>query len=177
MAFYPASRDLPYRHKERDERETSANSCLLFWSRHRPETWMYLSSLKLVWQLCSRATTVATVFLWDYELAAMRQYYLLTYCWICNSTQIWGQVFKYCDKSGLSFDDSVKSVWSKLSNCKIKELSGPQKTVLHCFASGKDTFACFHTGYGKSLYMVNTFHLNNPKPEVLYSFHLEISSS
>lgn len=53
-----------------------------------------------------------------------------------------------CDKS---FDDSVKCALSKLNNCEIKELSGPQKSALRYFVSGKDTFACLPTGHGKSL--------------------------
>ena len=48
---YPVSRDLSYLHEEQDERETSANSRLIFWSSHRPETWTYQSGVRLVWRL------------------------------------------------------------------------------------------------------------------------------
>ena len=117
MQGYPASRDLLYCHEERDERETSANSHSVFLSHRCPKIWMYQSGLKLVWRLCSHATTATAVFLWDHELVAMRQYYPLTYfriynpAWIGNMWQVLQWFCKICFM-----------VWSKLSNCKIKEL-------------------------------------------------------
>ena len=59
-----------------------------------------------------------------------------------------GLCVEMCDKS---FDVSVKSALSKLKNCEIKELSGPQKSALRSFVSGKDTFTCLPTGHGKPL--------------------------
>ena len=154
-----------------ETKERPANSCSIFRSCRCPETWMYQSGLKLVWWLGLHATTATAVFLWDYELIAMQQYHLsddllpnLQFC-LDVPEKVWGWVFKYCVKSC-----PLMILWNlfdqSLSNCKIEELSGLQKTVLHCFVSGKDTFACLPTGYGKWLYMVNTFHLNNAKREL-----------
>ena len=178
--YYPASRDLSYCHEERNERETSANCHSIFWCCRHPETWTYQSGLKLVWRLCSHATTTTAVFLWDYELVAMWQYYPLTYCQICSSARM------FLKKYGVDCSNTVISPvlqwFCEICLIKVNQLQnqGTSRLPENC-----STLFCIWQGYiclsahriqQVTLY-VNTFHLNNAKREVQSSFHLEISSS
>ena len=49
------------------------------------------------------------------------------------------------------FDQAIKSPFSKLGDKRIKEITSLQRKVILGFLTGRDTFACLPTGYGKSL--------------------------
>ena len=148
MFQHPASRDFSHRHKERDERETSANSRSIFWSCRRPETWTYQSGLKLVWRLCSHATTAtAGIFV---RLRTRCHATILSADLLPNlqsrpdvPEKIRGRVFKYCGKSCPSM-----ILWNLFDQSKViaksRKFQAPRK-LLYVVVSRKDTIACLPT--------------------------------